>query len=279
MKIKSFAKINYFLHVLNKRKDGFHNIQTAFQEIDLYDELEILPSEHFEFKCNNNLIHAENNTCAHAFKILKKKFPASVSNVSIFLKKKTPIGSGLGGGSSNGTATLKALNAMFSLKIDAEDLEKLSLEIGSDCPFFVRGGLQLGTNRGETLTPSLIKPKKYFVLVGSQTSVSTKTAFSSLKNNLFHHQDVVNLATFENLLISNKYNHKLFNNRFEMYVFKTHPEIGIIKKAILDSGADFASLSGTGSTVFGVFSSSKKAKKATEALSRSHNVVLSKPRY
>jgi len=279
MKIRSFAKINYFLHVEDKRKDGFYNIQTAFQEVDFYDELEILPSEQFEFQCNSSLVDANINTCTSAFKILKKKFPKQVSNVSIFLNKKIPIGSGLGGGSSNGTSTLKALNTFFSLKLTAKDLEKIALQIGSDCPFFVGGGLQFGGGRGEILTPCIIRPKKYFVLVVPQVSVSTKTAFSSLKNNLFPLSGVVNLAGFENLLTNNKFDDKLFNNHFEMYVFKTHPEIGIIKKAILDSGADFASLSGTGSTVFGVFSSSKKAKKAAEALSLSHNVVLSKPRY
>ena len=262
MELKSNAKINIGLHVLNKRKDGFHNIATVFQEINFFDIIKIREAQNFSCKTNIGQIKQEDNFGTKAFHLIKQVFP-DIPNVNIDIQKNIPINAGLGGGSSNGTAILKGLNNLFDLSLSSDLLTQLASKVSSDSTFFVNGGLQLGTKKGEELSPILKTDiPQHILLVYPNIKINTKDAFNQLKNYLLNENMDINLSNLLKELKNNNFDSKLFKNDFEMYVFETHPEIGAIKLRILDLGAKYASLSGTGSTVFGIFSSKKDVLKA-----------------
>ena len=275
MIVNSYAKINIGLHILNKREDNFHNIITIFQEIDFCDQISVEKSDDFIFQSNVEWLDNRNNSCVKAFEIIKDNFP-HISNVKIALKKNIPTNAGLGGGSSNGTIVLKTLNELFCLEISKEKLIEFSSKISSDSPFFVQGGLQVGQGRGEELLP--IKDtlnEQYILLVLPDIKINTKDAY---KKCLLKGKSNIKFAEMLNELKNNNLSSELFYNDFEGYVFTTHPEIGKIKLKILDLGAKYASLSGSGSTVFGIFSNKKDALKAHQFFSPHFSTIITNPK-
>ena len=242
MEIKATSKINIGLHVHNKRSDGFHNISTLFQEIDLCDTIKILEDKKFSCTTDCGTIMEKDNFGTKAFNIIKVQYP-DIPNVRISIKKTVPTNAGLGGGSSNGTAVLVGLNNLFKLELSNQKLSEMASEISSDSAFFVNGGLQFGSQRGEALdTIQNIKIPKHILLVHPSIKISTKEAFGHLKNHLLNENMDINLSQLLRELNNYSFNSKLFKNDFEMYVFETHPEIGAIKLKILDFGAKYASL-------------------------------------
>ena len=275
MIVNSYAKINIGLHILNKREDNFHNIITIFQEIDFCDQISVEKSDDFIFQSNVDWLDNRNNTCVKAFEIIKDNFP-HISNVKIALKKNIPTNAGLGGGSSNGTIVLKTLNELFCLEISKEKLIEFSSKISSDSPFFVEGGLQVGQGRGEELLP--IKNalnEKYILLVLPDIKINTKDAY---KKCLLKGKSNIKFAEMLNELKNNNLSSELFYNDFEGYVFTTHPEIGKIKLKILDLGAKYASLSGSGSTVFGIFSKKEDMLNAYQSFSPHFSTIITSPK-
>jgi len=246
MNVLATAKINLGLRILSKRADGFHELETIFAELDgLMDELE------FEIRKDGNIhletaeqkIPKEENLVFCAAQLLQSRF-AVQKGISIRLNKKIPIGAGLGGGSSDAAATLKALNELWQLDLKLAELEKLAAELGSDCPFFVRGGMQKGTGRGEILR-SFELPigfPRQVVLFTPNVHISTAKAFTAFDTNTPQ-------SSFE----GNKGLDIDLKNDFESVIFARHPELAETKKWLLASGAELASLSGSGSTVFGLF--------------------------
>ena len=278
MKINSYAKINLGLHVLDKREDGFHDIITIFQEIDFHDQLTIEKSEIIAFDTNVNWLDSNNNTCISAIKILKERYP-NLPNFKIFLQKNIPTNAGLGGGSSNGTATLKAINELCSLNIQQEEMKELAEKISADSTFFVNGGMQGGEEKGQKLSPiKNIKIDNYLLLVMPDIKVQTSDAFMFIKKYLVKGQTHIKLSQMLEELKAKNLSSELFYNDFEMYVFKTHPEIGKIKLEILDLGAKYASLSGSGSTVFGIFSDKQTAQKAQSFFSPHYSTIIANPK-
>ena len=275
MDINSYAKINLGLHILNKRKDQYHNIITVFQEIDFCDQISIEKSDDFIFETNIDWLDKKNNTCIQAFNATKEKFP-NISNIKINLVKNIPPGAGLGGGSSNGTAVLKGINELFDLKINQEELIKLSKKIGADSPFFVNGGLQIGKGIGSDLSPVKSNLSGFYILlVMPDIKIDTKNAY---KKCLLKDKTNIKFAGMLDELKNYNLSSELFYNDFEVYVFKTHPEIGKIKLMILDLGAKYASLSGSGSTVFGIFSNKKDALKAHQFFSPHFSTIITNPK-
>ena len=275
MIVNSYAKINIGLHILDKREDNFHNIITIFQEIDFYDQISIEKSDDFLFQSNVNWLDNTNNTCVKAFEIIKEKFP-HISNVKIFLKKNIPTNAGLGGGSSNGTVVLKTLNELFCLDIPKEKLIELSNQISSDSPFFVDGGIQVGQGTGGELLP--IKNtlnEEHILMILPDIKINTKDAY---KKCLLKGKTNIKFAEMLNELKNNNLSSELFYNDFEGYVFKTHPEIGKIKLKILDLGAKYASLSGSGSTVFGIFSKKEDMLNAYQSFSPHFSTIITGPK-
>mgnify|MGYP001441164591 CR=1 FL=1 len=275
MIVNSYAKVNIGLHILNKREDNFHNIITIFQEIDFCDQISVEKSDDFIFQSNVDWLDNRNNTCVKAFEIIKDNFP-HISNVKIALKKNIPTNAGLGGGSSNGTIVLKTLNELFCLEISKEKLIEFSSKISSDSPFFVEGGLQVGQGRGEELLP--IKDalnEQYILLVLPDIKINTKDAY---KKCLLKGKTNIKFAEMLNELKNNNLSSELFYNDFEGYVFTTHPEIGKIKLKILDLGAKYASLSGSGSTVFGIFSKKEDMLNAYQSFSPHFSTIITSPK-
>ncbi|OGU69967.1 MAG: 4-(cytidine 5'-diphospho)-2-C-methyl-D-erythritol kinase [Stygiobacter sp. RIFOXYC12_FULL_38_8] len=275
IEIKAPAKINIGLDVLSKREDGYHNLNTLFYPIlDLFDVLIFEWSERFEFICNASSIpNDESNLVVKAAKLLEN-FSGKSITAKIELRKNIPSQAGLGGGSSDAAATLISINEMFQLGIKYEKMLELALELGSDVPFFIKAKPAIGTSRGEALKMVNVDIEEPILIVNPGINVSTKEAFSNIKGNEA-------ASDFLALITEGKFSYSLaralIKNDFESNVFKLYPEIGEIKKTLYDCGALFALMSGTGSTVYGIFSNIEAAKKAKAYLPRNYFCFTSTP--
>lgn len=242
------AKINLGLNVINKRHDGFHEIETCMVPIPLYDVLEVKVQKKFQFiqtgiKFNN---HQDDNLCVKAYNLLKKNH--DIDPVYIHLHKKIPVGAGLGGGSSDSAYTLKALNDLFELNISNEELKILSKELGSDCPFFIDSTSKYCTGRGEIMQNLNVDLSDlYLKIIYPSLHISTQKAYSLVKN-------YASLQSFKDLneISVSEWRNQL-KNSFEEPIFIEYPELKKIKENLYDEGAKYASMSGSGSTIFGLF--------------------------
>jgi 4-diphosphocytidyl-2-C-methyl-D-erythritol kinase len=238
------AKINLGLNVLSKRDDGYHEIVSCLYELPICDAIEILPSDTFEFHSTGIPIdsRSEDNLCVKAYNLMSERY--KISPVYIHLRKEIPMGAGLGGGSADATYILLGLNSMFDLKLSDEVLESLAAELGSDCPFFVKGNAQLAKGRGELLSNLNVSLKgKYLKLINPGIHIGTGEAYSNVDFDS-------NLKGYENL------EHGDFSglvNSFEKYAFKKYPVIEEIRNGLMAEGAVYAAMSGSGSSVFGIF--------------------------
>ena len=261
LKYLAFAKINLGLKVLNKRLDGYHNIYSIFIELNFFDEVHFSPSSKFSLKIDgpnkSNIPIDQTNLVSIAYNLIKNKYGQNKKNYSINLIKNIPPGGGLGGGSSNAATTLIALNNLWNLNLSNKHLCELGKKLGADVPFFIKGGSQIVTGVGNILKPIKINKLKnyHFVLVMPLIHVSTGLAYENLNKGL-HDDD--NIDKFPPLLES--INWELFENDFEQVVYTAYPEIGNIKALMKKLGALYAGLSGSGSTVFGIFDNHNKAK-------------------
>jgi len=271
----SFSKVNIGLKVLNQRDDGYHNIYTVFQELDFGDSITI---EKTDTGCTISsnvewIPKDESNICHKAYIVLKTKYP-ELGGISIHIEKNVPIGSGLGGGSANGAAVLKGINNLYNLGLSNDKLEKIGASIGADVPFFIHGKTQLGEGIGDKLTPLADHIEGPYLLVIPHISISTPWAYSELKNKLNPENILPNFAGF----ISGDYaSLEIFENDFERIVIPAYPEIGAIKQKLLELGARFASLSGSGSTVYGIFDEDASAKEAELFFRPTHQTILANP--
>ena len=251
---ESYSKINLGLKVLNKRLDGFHNINSIFIQTNFSDKLFFKKSKIFQLSCDDNKVPIDNsNTICKAYQILNHKFKFK-NHYRIHLNKNIPIGAGLGGGSSNAACTLLALTNLLNLGISSKYLHKIASDIGSDVPFFFYGGVKLVEGRGEIIKQhvcSLVN-QLYFYIIIPKFQVSTTWAYAGIKKSL---EDNINNVKFPPL--TNKVNWEFFNNDFEKVVGSTYPEIFEIKKLLYDSGALYSGLSGSGSAVFGIYTNKK----------------------
>ena len=249
------CKINLGLQILAKRNDGFHNIETVFYPIQLKDALEIIPSDSTEqvifsssgYPINGN---TKDNLCLRAYYLLKKDFP-HLPFVKIHLHKNIPMGAGLGGGSADAAFTFQLLNNLFCLNIPVNRLLDYSLQLGSDCPFFIMNTPCLGLGRGELLEEIKLDLSAYkIVIVNPGIHINTGEAFANL--NLETNDP--NHISLHNIIQQpiETWQHNLKND-FEIPVFKKHPVIKNIKEALYKQSAIYAAMSGTGSTVFGLF--------------------------
>jgi 4-diphosphocytidyl-2-C-methyl-D-erythritol kinase len=255
------AKINLGLNIVGKRDDGYHDLETVFYPLGLKDALEILPAEDGASAPEGVELHlsglqvdgpSSENICVKAWRLLKRDFPG-LPSIRLFLHKSIPMGAGLGGGSSDGAFALEMIAAEFSLPIDRERLAAYSLRLGSDCPFFLLNRPAYGTGRGERLVPVPLDLSEYrILLVHPGIHVSTAQAFSGV----IPSQPELNVRDIVSQPVDN-WKGLLFND-FERTVFVAHPEIADIKQNLYEAGAVFASMSGSGSSVFGLFPKGKE---------------------
>lgn len=244
------CKINLGLRVVSKRPDGYHNIETCFYPLPWTDVLEIIPSDDLVFSSSGLPVPGkqEDNLCLKAYNLLKNDF--DLKPVSIHLHKVIPMGAGLGGGSSNGAYALRILNTIFDLQLNtATQLKQYAAQLGSDCAFFIEGGPMIGNGRGEILEKARIDLKgKFVVLVKPDVHVSTAEAYAGVKPSDSAKQ-IKNVVE----------NHSLgswkdsLKNDFEDSVFKKYPVIREVKEKLYHHGAVYASMSGSGSAVYGIF--------------------------
>ena len=272
--LKSFSKVNIGLKIFNKREDGYHNIHTVFQEIDFHDNI-ILKKRNSGCYFTSNvdwLSSDKSNLCVKAWQCLVDRF--DIAGIEIKLQKNIPPGSGLGGGSSNAASVLKGLLKLYNLNISLNDLLRIGSSIGADVPFFIKGGCQIGSGIGDQLIKVENSIKKTFILVMPEIHISTKTTFEKFKNFLDYNQEKVNFANF---IEKDKFLFKFFENDFETIIVPAYPEIGQIKKKLLNQGAVFSSLSGTGSTVYGVFDDEAEAISAESLFKVNYKTCIAHP--
>lgn len=248
------CKINPGLHVLRKREDGFHDLEMVFYPIALQDALEVVhhpaPSTDVEFSASGLKVDADlaDNICIKAYRLLKKDFP-ELPPVKMHLHKAIPVGAGLGGGSADGAFALMLLNKKFNMGIAEEQLMAYALQLGSDCPFFIKNTPCHATGRGEKLENIPLDLSAYkIVLVNPGIHVSTGWAFAQIKPfaNRPSIKEIIQLPVSE-------WRGKLIND-FEELVATHYSEIGNIKQTLYQQGAVYASMTGSGSTVYGIFS-------------------------
>ena len=275
MILRSKSKINLGLKVLNKRSDGLHNIVTIFQEVDFGDKIQLVKHKTgCQIKSDVDWIPVDNsNICHKAYSALCHELNQDFG-VKISLEKRIPVGSGIGGGSANAATTLIGLNSLYNLGLNDKKLESIAVNIGADVPFFIRGGTQIGQETGGKLSPITKKLEAAVLLVIPRVPISTEWAYSQLKNKLKSDNSILR---FVDLMRKDFLSFKFFENDFEKIVIPAYPEIGSIKNKLLDSGAKFASLSGSGSTVFGIFDDNVFAKKAESYFRNSHLTILTRP--
>jgi 4-diphosphocytidyl-2-C-methyl-D-erythritol kinase len=249
------CKINLGLHILEKRTDGFHELETVFYPLPLLDALEVVQSvdDTSKFTTSGLTIEggSENNICLKACGLLKKDFP-TLPAVNMHLHKVIPTGAGLGGGSADGAFTLLLLNKKFGLGIEEEKLVDYALQLGSDCPFFIRNKACYARGRGEKMEEIHLDLSSYKIaLVHPRIHINTGWAFSKIapSKQRTSIKEIVQkpIKTWRNELV----------NDFEEIVFEEHPEIKKIKESLYEKGASYSSMSGSGSTVFGIFEKNK----------------------
>jgi 4-diphosphocytidyl-2-C-methyl-D-erythritol kinase len=243
------CKINLGLNIIRKRSDNFHDLETVFLPIPFTDVLEVIQtSDSFEFtQTGLSIDNNDNNLCVKAYHLIKKDHP-NIPHVKMHLHKAIPIGAGLGGGSADGAFTLKCLNEKLNLSLSEEKLIDYALQLGSDCPFFIINKPCFAEGRGEKLTPLNIDLKGYkLVLINPGIHINTALAFSQIspKQPNKSVREIISqpIETWKQEL----------TNDFELPVFAKYPEIKEIKEILYKQGAVYASLSGSGSTVYGLF--------------------------
>ncbi|MBZ4672825.1 MAG: 4-diphosphocytidyl-2-C-methyl-D-erythritolkinase [Deferribacteraceae bacterium] len=256
---KSYAKINIFLNVLNKRDDGFHNIETLFSKIDLYDLLVAQRADEFSITVNDESIPTgESNIIYKVYNTLQKKLNINLPGVKVKLIKNIPSGAGLGGGSSNAATFLNILDELFSLNLTLDLKLSILSQVGSDTCFFLYDKPMIGKGRGEILDDAPGLPFMYILLVKPNIFVSTAEIYQNLKLKLTSNKEVFrmrHILSLQDVL-------KIMNNDLENVAMSRYRLLQTVKEEIINSGALKAMLSGSGATVFGIFNSSSLLDKA-----------------
>ncbi|HAL82944.1 MAG TPA: 4-(cytidine 5'-diphospho)-2-C-methyl-D-erythritol kinase [Mucilaginibacter sp.] len=242
------AKINIGLNVIERRADGYHNLETVFYPVKINDALEIIRADELSFQSSGLEIpgRVEDNLCIKGYHLLKKDF--GLPPVKIHLHKHIPIGAGLGGGSADAAFFIRLLNQEFELGLTDMQMIAYARQLGADCPFFIQNKPVFAFDRGDEFEPIKLDLSNYkIVLVMPPVHVSTSEAYRGVKPAPVK-QSLMELI---NEPIKEWKNH--IKNDFENSVFKNHPEIRGVKAALYEAGAIYASMSGSGASVFGIF--------------------------
>ena len=246
------AKINIGLNILRKRGDGYHDIETIFYPIGLRDALEFVENKtnHVNLSCSGIAmdVEPEKNIVLKAYRLLSST--VTIPGLDIYLHKAIPYGAGLGGGSSDAAILLRALNEHFELKLPKDKLKSIALLLGADCSFFIENKPALATGIGEILKTMHIDLEGYYLLlIKPPFGVITRDAYANISPALPQHSLNDSIREKPESWMG------IINNDFEKTVFRLYPEISHIKKSLLEKGAAYASMSGSGSSVFGLFRS------------------------
>jgi 4-diphosphocytidyl-2-C-methyl-D-erythritol kinase len=271
MKTKSFAKVNLGLEVLKKREDDYHEIRTLFQTIDLFDVLEFrtVATNTIRLLGNDETVPwNEDNLIFKAVQLLQDRFNLS-QGIEVRVTKNIPPGRGLGGGSSNAALALYALNKIWSLNLSKKGLMELGKTIGADVPYFLEGGLCLGAERGDKITPLGDLAPLSCLLVLPSFSISTSSVYGDFEFTLTSRDKdskIIKFLTDRNICF--------LENRLEETIFSPYPQLRDIKNLFQRLGSELSLVSGTGSAVFGLFSDRDKAKRGLRELKEKYPSLL-----
>jgi 4-diphosphocytidyl-2-C-methyl-D-erythritol kinase len=275
VKIRAPAKINLSLRVVGRRADGYHLLDSIMLPVTLFDEVEIKESKRknsqsaVRVTCNDPRVPSGEKNLAYRAAALLLEEAGILRSLDIRIRKRIPMGAGLGGGSTDAAAVLVGLNRMLKLEISEPRLEKIGLRLGADVPFFIQGRPARARGIGEKLTPIQNVPAWWVVIAYPGFPVSTAWVYGNLKLNLTKFKPKTRLYTL--LTRAPKFADLLVND-LEAVTVKRYPQIKILKETLVELGAVGASMTGSGSAVFGVFGSREKAKKAHHALSKANPV-------
>ncbi len=258
------AKINLGLYVTNKRIDGYHDLETVFYPLpQLKDALEVLPTAdnvESSMRISGKAIEGDvyDNLVWSAFQLIKSHYPERVSNINVQLLKAIPMGAGLGGGSSDGAFMLRLLNKFFALELSDKTLADYALQLGSDCPFFIYNTPHFASGRGEVLSPIDVDLSRYSIqIICPKIHVATAVAFGGITPQAA----TFDLRTLTDLSVEDWKG--VVINDFEQTVFAKYAGLRELKEQLYAEGAIYASMSGSGSTIYGIFEKGKQSSLTT----------------
>ncbi len=267
IKINAPAKINLGLEVIGRREDGYHNIETLFQAIDLYDELHIAPADSGVFlSVDRTDLDVRGENLIHKAATVLLEYASCRKGIKVHLNKRIPIGAGLGGGSSDAAAMLKGLIQIYDLSVSQKEINRIASSLGADVPFFLNGPTAFGYGTGDILEPSPPLPSFWVVLVKPDFSISTGWVYREYDLRLTKRVNKFKILKYAiNSANPQKIGRAMFND-FESVCFAKFPILSEIKAGLLSLGACGALMSGSGSCIFGLFSDEKSAREACRSL-------------
>jgi 4-diphosphocytidyl-2-C-methyl-D-erythritol kinase len=276
---RAYAKINLGLQIIGRREDGYHDIETVFYPVNLFDtiELKACGREIVIESSDPNLPIDASNLCWKAADAIRREANVS-SGVKIHIAKSIPTGAGLGGGSSDAALVVRELPKFWNLKIAQERLREIALALGSDVPYFLRSGTAYATGRGDVLEYFDLSLPHWIVIVYPKIHISSRWAYEHFI--LRQGQERVGLKRLlvENVNRPSNWVDRLEND-FEELVFRTHEAVKCTKEALYAGGADFALMSGSGSAVFGLFQNEQSARAIVKSFSENSLVFLTEPNF
>ncbi len=269
MQLKAYAKINLTLDILGKRKDGFHELESVMQQVDLADDISMKRLNNNKISIDCEGIPQKKNLVFKSAFFLKRNFNVN-AGVEIKIKKNIPIAAGLGGGSTDAAAVIKGLNRLWNLNLTIDELIEFAAKTGSDVPFSIVGGAALAKGRGEIIKKLDNFPALDLVIINPGFGIKTIDAYKGLDSSNFgkHRKTAVLLKKLTKGNIT-----KNLNNDFEETIFKKYPKIKSIKDDLMKNGAMNALMSGSGSSVFGIFKTKTQAKTAENSLKDKYKFV------
>ena len=287
---RAYAKINLGLRILHKRDDGYHDIETVFHRINLYDEITLESSSAVSLSCSrHDLPTDDSNLCVRAAALLQKTLNIR-QGVHLTLRKNIPVGAGLGGGSSDAAAVLTTLPAWWNETLDNKTLSDLALQLGADVPYFLNPGTAYATGKGEQLDYFAFDVPYWILVVYPGFHISTTWAYENVQteNGKGKRENLdppigrlKSEIPLKNILLENIKNPRmlmnLLHNDFEALVLRTHGEVAKVKKALYDAGSVFAQMSGSGSSVYGLFRSETETQAAGDELRKRYQVFVTEP--
>lgn len=270
--LPSFAKVNWTLEILGKRSDGYHELRTILQTVDVADELTFeLIERGIEIVCDQPGVPCNETNLAHRAARLLCDFAGITKGVRITLDKRIPTAAGLGGGSSNAAVTLMALQKLWQIHLAPHALFTIGAKLGADVPFFFLGGTALGVGRGDEVYPLTDVKAEFLLLVNAGIAVPTGDVYANLPARLTNPEAIHKMPTSFEVAYATITSHDRqirLHNDLEIPVLQRHPLLGEIKERLRQAGASGALMSGSGSTVFGIFDSSEARESAQRELSQ-----------
>jgi 4-diphosphocytidyl-2-C-methyl-D-erythritol kinase len=264
---KAHAKVNLHLEILHQREDGYHEVETVMQTLELHDRLRFRSTKGaIHVHCDHPSVPNDRGNLCHKAAVLLRKRLAVREGVDITLEKEIPVAAGLGGGSADAAATLMALPRLWGRRVEEEELHDLASQLGADVPFFLRGGTQLARGIGDELTPLHASGEGVYLLVTPRMELPTERVYGGLKMGLTHHGPKVNLQNYKALL--SRFPDRAWPgfNRLGDVVFPAYPNLHRLYLHLQDTGPRLAMMSGSGPSLFAVYRSMEEAEHARESL-------------